>query len=471
MTKTRNLADLGGGFIQTGTGAVQRTVEGKLQDTVSVKDFGAVGDGVADDTAAIQAAINTGKNVFVPSGNYLISTGLSFTANNQSLTGEGFAAINVATGTPTSNTNMSQIFTNSAITMLSMGNFKGTQLKNIFFNGRGIATNGVSIAPSSTPPLIFNVVVESVFINDVVNTALDTGYAVDSTFERISINGFNEGSSPFTQVGVRVGSTNLSFIGCWFHGCQNAVLAAGSVASFSQCTFTSYPYNASHPHIKINSGAGGVANYSYNQCYFESMPILAPNGQDIGVQSFTDCFLDNQAPFHLFDLNGATDGTLLIQGGRLHETSTATNINVNSPVFANVSLLGQTQISFSGTGTYTYINSKGNSVLRGSLSVTGPLAVTGTAGTPALDTSSRSVSLAISGTVDFSSFAGMILASNRNNGNTGVFICGGGAVTQVAITGSIDGAFSYVAGIDGYRFTASSAHSFSFMPFRIKPYA
>jgi hypothetical protein len=75
MTKTRDLADLGGGFIQAGTGAQQRTVESKLQDMVSVKDFGAVGDGVTDDTAAIQAAANyisqTGKSVFIPIGTYI----------------------------------------------------------------------------------------------------------------------------------------------------------------------------------------------------------------------------------------------------------------------------------------------------------------------------------------------------------------------------------------------------------------
>jgi len=57
-------------FTPSGTGAVTTTVQAKLRETVSVKDFGAVGDGTTDDTAAIQAAINTGSNLVFPTGSY-----------------------------------------------------------------------------------------------------------------------------------------------------------------------------------------------------------------------------------------------------------------------------------------------------------------------------------------------------------------------------------------------------------------
>ena len=54
-----------------GVGAVSTTVAAKLYETVSVKDFGAVGDGVTDDTDAIKAAVTTAGSVYFPSGTYL----------------------------------------------------------------------------------------------------------------------------------------------------------------------------------------------------------------------------------------------------------------------------------------------------------------------------------------------------------------------------------------------------------------
>lgn len=61
------------GFLQAGTGATNRTVQAKLREIISVKDFGAVGNGIADDTAAVQAALvaAAGKSLYIPSGTYL----------------------------------------------------------------------------------------------------------------------------------------------------------------------------------------------------------------------------------------------------------------------------------------------------------------------------------------------------------------------------------------------------------------
>jgi len=78
-------------FLQAGTGAVSQSVQSRLRNTVSVKDFGAVGDGVTDDTAAIQAAITAtaGGELYFPGATYLISSALTIVSANTRLVGDG----------------------------------------------------------------------------------------------------------------------------------------------------------------------------------------------------------------------------------------------------------------------------------------------------------------------------------------------------------------------------------------------
>jgi len=76
-------------LVQSGTGAVGRTLHDKAAEVVSVKDFGATGDGVTDDTTALQAAENSGASlIYVPSGTY-ISTGIILNTVSQRWYGEG----------------------------------------------------------------------------------------------------------------------------------------------------------------------------------------------------------------------------------------------------------------------------------------------------------------------------------------------------------------------------------------------
>jgi hypothetical protein len=61
------------GFLQSGAGAVTRTIQNKLRDNVSVEDFGAVGDGTTDDSAAFVAAFAAARTVYCDgSKTYLI---------------------------------------------------------------------------------------------------------------------------------------------------------------------------------------------------------------------------------------------------------------------------------------------------------------------------------------------------------------------------------------------------------------
>lgn len=89
------LAAAGGGALvgamASGSGAVLRTQQDKAREFVSVKDYGAVGNGVTDDTTAFTNAFAAARKVFVPAGTYILANAI-LPANTE-LFGEGDATI------------------------------------------------------------------------------------------------------------------------------------------------------------------------------------------------------------------------------------------------------------------------------------------------------------------------------------------------------------------------------------------
>jgi len=72
-----------------GAAAVARTLANRFADVVNVLDFGADPTGAVSSTAAIQDAVNTGKNVYFPTGKYLTTSTITISTRGQGFFGDG----------------------------------------------------------------------------------------------------------------------------------------------------------------------------------------------------------------------------------------------------------------------------------------------------------------------------------------------------------------------------------------------
>lgn len=134
-------------FAQDDDDAVTRTVESKLRDTVNVRDFGAVGDGVTDDTDAFNAALQATlpfadvvkRQVYVPEGEFKITDRL-FVRAGCSLIGAGGTASHIV---------MTGLASTDVCISLGWGNISGTPtndssglcpvVEGLFITGTGVA--------------------------------------------------------------------------------------------------------------------------------------------------------------------------------------------------------------------------------------------------------------------------------------------------------------------------------------------
>lgn len=146
-------------FLQDGTGAIYRTVEDRLRERISVKEFDAKGDGATDDTAAIQAALTAAASrsvgVFFPPGVYSISSTLSLSSAS-GVTMHGSNATIKQTGGRLTNT--LHILDSSDVTVRDL-KFQGTN-DPLLEGDSGFAGQGIYVTNSDTIRILNNEIFE-----------------------------------------------------------------------------------------------------------------------------------------------------------------------------------------------------------------------------------------------------------------------------------------------------------------------
>lgn len=268
---------------------VTRTLQNKLDDMVSVKDFGAVGDGITDDTAAIQRALTNTfasaetvngavagyrKTIYFPAGQYRITSTLSIPPYCR-LLGEG-----KRTTTVTGN------FAAPIARLVDSNNQSGSAFG---YNGAQTAEYHVSDMGFVQSSTSYN---QSCFVADGGKTAsfnrvLFQG-ALSSTSGTLGLST----SNPIYDIDRTDGTYGVGGpAGVKLTGASN--YSAISNFSFSQCDFVQLCYGIE---LYQNSSAVSVANCWFDQMYHYavignsgSAPATAPYAISFTNNNFLHC--------------------------------------------------------------------------------------------------------------------------------------------------------------------------------------
>lgn len=237
--------------IASGVGAVYRTVESKLQDMVSVKDFGAI-EGTSDanaatNTAAFIAALKTNKTVFVPRGEYRINQ-IDCIANSigvVDIIGE-FSTIKRVGG--------------GATFYISAGSCN-LKLERINLSGDGAGSSVHYDYPSATGKQVFR---HCSFLNDQYGLNVEA-LAVAWITEDCTFNGLTNTAQYFSR-----GVWGCRFENNYTWYCNKGFYTNGGHGTSYRSSV--FEYNSSEAVIIENNGPAGndITDFVFDSIFFES---------------------------------------------------------------------------------------------------------------------------------------------------------------------------------------------------------
>lgn len=277
--------------------------------TINVKDYGAMGDGVTDDTAAIQAALNAaqsnGYTVVIPAGIYLIKGALTV---NSSITIRGAYSAQADNSTQlgtifyaTSNSSAPVITVQSA----DGGNtpLNGVYISDIAIVGPGTSANRQAIYMKY---VISEFHLRNINITHFLKEGIYLDRCYDGTLENVRVlNTGTDGTYAAVHIDCSVYpsdiSNNMRFIGCHVENCKYQLFATNcAYLYFIGCKFevcSGGTVNPSNPLIVLGGPSHHIA---FSSCHFEPLDVVRAVN-DLGLYAST-----SQVPFLIKD-NGTAN--------------------------------------------------------------------------------------------------------------------------------------------------------------------
>ena len=286
------------GYLPGGTGAVASTVQTKLREQVSVKDFGAVGNGVADDTAAIQAAITyvlnrvktgslnqLGGVVYFPTGRYRITSTLTNVTDGITIRGEPSGLDSVPLAQAASG---AMIFCDSSVTgfpMFTVNDGGPITIQDIGLNGTQTVTNSICIQSGTGTT---NIGITQGHFSNVRFTGFTTVFSgaklADCSFYDC---GFEYNTTCFGLIGGTYTSLNtLKFVSCIFFGGASAVFNLSASAALDDVTFASciFSYDTAQT---VNNDVFKVYDATLSNVSFSACNFVGYNSSDNCLRSLS----------------------------------------------------------------------------------------------------------------------------------------------------------------------------------------